>query len=102
IFANTKMVQDIREIPTALHLMTNGREITTTTKATVKGFGDVWYDPDSIANIFSFAELKDKHKITYDSSKEDAFIIHLPNKTVKFTRTSEGLYIYKPSDNALN
>ena len=56
--------------------MTNGGEVVTDQKATVPGFGEVWYDTQSIANIFSFAELKDKHCITYDSSKEDAFNIH--------------------------
>jgi len=101
IFANPRMVTGIKTTATPLQLMTNGGELITDQKATVPGFGEVWYDSQSIANIFSFAELKDKHKITYDSSKEDAFHIHLPNKTIKFTRTSNGLYVYKPNDHVL-
>ena len=102
IFANPRMVQDIKEVEVPLQLMTNGGELITTKKATVNGFGEVWFDEDSIANIFSFAELKDKHRITYDSNKEDAFIIHLPNKIVKFARTKEGLYTYQPKEQVLH
>ena len=102
IFANTRMVQGIKTVEKPLQLITNGGEVMTDKKAIVPGFGEVWFDYDSIANIFSFAELKDKHRITYDSSKEDAFIVHLPNKTIKFSRTNQGLYLYKPNDYVLN
>jgi hypothetical protein len=37
-----------------------------------------------------------RHRITYDSQKEDAFTVHLPDKQVKFTKTNQGLYIFKP------
>ena len=102
IFANPRMVQNIREVTTPLQLITNGGDVITNTKATVPGFGDVWFDSNSIANIFSFAELKQKHRITYDSTKEDAFLIHLPTKIIKFSRTNEGLYTYKPNEHVLN
>ena len=101
IFANPRMVKDITTTDTPLQLITNGGEVTTDQKATVPGFGEVWYDTQSIANIFSFAELKDKHRITYDSNSEDAFKVHLPNKIIKFTRTKNGLYLYKPNEHVL-
>ena len=37
----------------------------------------VWYDPQSIENIFSFAELASTHRVTYDSDKADAFNVTL-------------------------
>ena len=46
-------------------------------------------------NIFGFADLVDKHRITYDSAKEDAFLIHMPEKIVKFKRSPEGLYFHQ-------
>jgi hypothetical protein len=70
-------------------------------KANVPGFGDVWYDPNLKTNIFSFAELNEKHKITFDSTKERAFEVHLRNKIVKFKMTTNGLYLYKPNDYVL-
>ncbi len=61
-------------------------------KAQVPGFGKAWFNKDAITNVFSFAEMEDKHHITYDSSKEKAFIVHMPDKQVKFTRQPNGLY----------
>jgi hypothetical protein len=68
----------------------------THTKAEVPGFGDVWFSPDAITNVFSFAEMEDRHRITYDSSQEHAFIVHKGDTTMKFTRMSNGLYTFKP------
>jgi hypothetical protein len=39
--------------------------------------------------------MVDRHPVTYDSTKEDAFIVHLPHKQVKFMREN-GLYVYRP------
>jgi Reverse transcriptase (RNA-dependent DNA polymerase) len=97
LFCNPDLVTDINETTETLELSTNGGELYTNKKAAVPGYGTVWYDPDAITNIFSYAEMEDKYKITYDSSKEKAFIVHLPNKQVKFIRSGNGLYYYKPS-----
>jgi hypothetical protein len=67
------------------------------TKGEVIGFGDAWYAPDFMANIFSFLHMKDKYRITYDSKIDDAFHVHTDNGIVKFGATKEGLYAYKPS-----
>ena len=64
-------------------------------KADVPGWGEVWFDPNCMTNIFSYAHMADRYPITYDNRKEDAFIVHLPHKSVKFTREN-GLYLYRP------
>jgi hypothetical protein len=61
----------------------------------------VWYDKTAIANVFGLSELKKKHRATYDSEKEDAFIVHMNNDTLKFECNPEGLYTYKVSDEYL-
>jgi hypothetical protein len=96
LFCNPDLVENITKSSEMLELSTNGGELFTNLKATVPGFGEVWYDPDAITNIFSFSELEKKYKITYDTTKEKAFIVHLPNKNVKFIKSSNGLYYYKP------
>jgi hypothetical protein len=48
-----------------------------------------------MTNIFSYAQMVDRHPVTYDSTKEDAFIVHLLHKQVKFTQEN-GLYVYRP------
>ena len=76
--------------------MTNAGVLQTTQKATISSWGRAWYNEQAKTNIFSYAEMAKKHQITYDSEIEDAFKVYLPNKIVKFTKTDQGLYIYKP------
>jgi hypothetical protein len=45
----------------------------------------VGFDPAAMTNIFRYAQMVDRHPVMYDSTKEDAFIVHLPHKQVKFT-----------------
>ena len=59
------------------------------------GFGKVYYDEDAVANIFGFSDLKKKHRITYDSEKEDAFLVHKDNEIIKFECSPDGLYQYR-------
>jgi hypothetical protein len=49
-----------------------------------------------MTNIFSFAEMEDKYRIMYDSAKEKVFMVHLPNKIVKFQSEANKLYYCKP------
>jgi hypothetical protein len=43
------------------------------------------------------AEMEDKYRITYDSAKELALIVHLPNKQGRFKRSFGKPYSYKPN-----
>ena len=88
---------NIRTSRTTLTLATNARVKKSNQEAQVPGFGKVYYNKDAIANIFGFSDLKKKHKITYKSDKEDAFIVHMNDKVLKFECTPEGLYQYEVS-----
>jgi hypothetical protein len=101
LFGNPKMVTNIRESKTNLELVTNAGTRTTKKIADVPGYSTVWYDKTAIANIFGLSELKKKHRATYDSEKEDAFIVHMNDTTLKFECNPEGLYTYKVSDEYL-
>jgi hypothetical protein len=68
----------------------------------VPNYGEVWYNPNVVTNIFSLSKMEKKHCITYDSTKEKAFSMHLPTKTVMFVKTSNGLYYHKPKYNTNN
>jgi hypothetical protein len=98
LFGNPKMVTNIRESKTTLELAG-----TRTTKkiANVLGYGTVWHDETAIANIFGLSKLKKKHRVKYDSEKEDAFIVHMNKDTLKFERNPKGLYTYKVSNEYL-
>jgi hypothetical protein len=58
--------------------------------------GEVWFNNKAITNIFSYAKTADRYRITYDSEKEDAFIVYLPNKSILFERVRMNLYVFKP------
>jgi hypothetical protein len=84
LFSNPDLVQDIRTPSKTLSLATNAGVKQSNREANVPGFGKVYYDEDAIANIFGFSDLKEKHGITYDSDKEDAFLVHMDNEIIKF------------------
>ncbi|KAL7573431.1 hypothetical protein ACA910_013750 [Epithemia clementina (nom. ined.)] len=87
LFCNPDLVDNIRETSSTLELRTNAGTRHCSKKASVPGFGSVWFDKDAIANIFGFADLVKKYRITYDSKKEDAFLVHMDDGIVKFKRT---------------
>lgn len=47
--------------------------------------------------IFSFNNMAQRHRITYDSGKEDAFIVRKDGKQIKFKVSKNGLYYFKPN-----
>jgi hypothetical protein len=101
LFGHPKMVTNIRESKITLELARNAGTRTTKKIADVPGYSTVWYDKTAIANIFRLSELKKKHRVTYDSEKEDAFIVQMNNNTLKFEYSPEGLYTYKVSNEYL-
>ncbi|MGC8551185.1 MAG: hypothetical protein ACP5M4_16030, partial [Acidobacteriaceae bacterium] len=50
-----------------------------------------------MANIFGLSEMVDRCRVTFDSDVEDGFVVHVKDGKIKFSRTSEGLYAYKPT-----
>ena len=53
-------------------------------------FGKAWFNKNQMANIFRFAAIADRYRITYNSLKENTYRI------VKFKRNNNSLYVYKP------
>ena len=66
-------------------------------KENVPGYGEVWFDKRAIANIFSLNNMAKRHRITYDSSKEDAFIVHKNGKQINSKASKNKLYYFKPN-----
>ena len=60
--------------------------------------GTVWYHPHVSVNILSMAKLKQQYHITYDSGKENAFIVREHDNTqIKyiFHESCDGLYYHE-------
>ena len=100
-FMNPDLVTGIRKSKTPMMMATNAGSKKIDLVGSVNSFGDVWYDPTQMANIFGFSHVVDKWRVTYDSAKEDAFLVHKDTGIVKFERTPERLYAYKPSQKYL-
>ena len=101
-FMSPDMVTNIKDSRYPLVMNTNAGSKMLTKQADVRGFGKAWLDEDQMANIFRFAGTVDHYKVTYNSTKEDAFNVHTENGIVKFKRNKEGLYTYKPNTSFYN
>jgi hypothetical protein len=67
----------------------------------IKNFGTVWYNPESLANILSLAEVRKKCRVTMDTDVEPAMYVHRPNgRIMKFTEFANGLYFHNPREHA--
>ena len=80
-FCNKDLLTNICESPDGkiLKVYTNGGSQESKKVGTLEGFGEVWYNPKSLANILSMAAVRKQFRITMDSSVDAAMIIHLPS-----------------------
>jgi len=52
----------------------------------------VWYNPDSLANIYSLAKVTKYYRVTMDSEVENALLVHMGDRVLKFSCAAPGLY----------
>ena len=84
-----------------LELARNIRGDSHTSKlANVPAYGEVWFDENT--NILSFAEMKAKYRITFDSFNEKAFAMHYSHKKSNFVAVKNWFYICKPNQSTNN
>ena len=93
LFMNPNLVKNIKESFQTLELSTNAGSKMVKKEADFPGFGKVWFDVrNAIANILSFTQVVQKYRVTFDSAKENAFLVHMPKGIVKFKGSPKGLY----------
>ena len=96
LFCNPKFVTNITNSTGKMIITTNAGDLVSTKKAIVPGYGEVWYNEKAITNILSQGELTDRYRVTLDSSIENATVVHLHGRTIKFPRQPNNLYAYRP------
>ena len=68
----------------------------------VQGYGKVWYHPESLANIMSFANISKKFKVQISTSLEDkqpSIAVTKSNGDIMyFKEIANGLYVYDASN----
>jgi hypothetical protein len=95
VFCNAELLSDIREVDITLTIYSNAGSSDTRWMGTLRGFGDVWFDPNGIANIVNFGDAEDRgFDITNDTRNGSAFYVTNPTTgTVRiFRRSADGLY----------
>ena len=97
LFHDAKLLDSVRVAKEGINIATNGGVLSTNLKGNVPGYGDVWYDPRAIANIFSLFEMIKLYRVTFDSWKENAFLVHKKDGIAKFVCNDHGLYVFKVS-----
>jgi hypothetical protein len=97
LFCNKRYVTNIHSCGQTLSLASTGGMFTTNLKATVPGYGLVWFSEKAISNIFSLAGMIDRFKVIFDSEKAQAIIAQTPRKDLAFSRISNNLFVYKPT-----
>ena len=53
-----------------------------------------YFNSNDMANIIGLGQMRQKYRVMYDSDKEAAFWIHLPNKIIHFLEISDDLYAF--------
>ncbi len=73
LFSNRDFVTNVKTSNQAMELHTNSGSKINRQKADIPGYGEVWYDQDAIANIFSLKNLLKGHHVDFNSRKENEF-----------------------------
>ncbi len=69
MFMNPNLVTEIKVAKRPILMSTNAGEKKISLEDHVKGFGKVFYDPTSMANIFGLAEMANKYRVTFNSER---------------------------------
>ena len=67
-----------------------------------KNYGDVWYSPKAITNILCLKNVRKKHRVTYDSRKDDTFVVHKEEEKLIFKPLKNGLYVHDTTDREIS
>jgi hypothetical protein len=93
VFKNPNFLSNIRRSNSQLKVHTNGGTQISSLVGDIKNFGPVWYNPDSLANIFSITAVCKLCCITMDLSVEAALCVHRSDGSImNFIEYRLGLY----------
>ena len=95
VIKNRDLLSNIRDSSHPITCHSNGGTQVSSLVGRLKGFGDVWFNTESLANILSLAEMVNKYRVTFDSKDGNKFIIYKSDGfTVEFKQSIHGLYYH--------
>jgi hypothetical protein len=96
IFSNKALLQDVKATNRKMRVRCNAGWSVTNLIGRLPGYpGEVWYNPNGIANIISLSDATKHFRVHYDSTQEPAFIVEKPDGTERrFVKSASGLYYH--------
>lgn len=88
VFCNAKLLNNLRESETSMQIRCNAGITHTNFIDDLPGYSEVWYHKNGIANTLSLANVKNKHKVTYDSSNGNQFMVHKSDGSTRIFKQS--------------
>jgi hypothetical protein len=102
LFCNPKLLKNIRRSTTCMNVRCNAGHRSTCMVGDLPGYGTVWYDPKSIANILSLKRVTEKYHVAFDSKSGGSFVVTKPDGTVfNFKQSDGGLYFLDTNETAI-
>ena len=90
---------NIRVADTSLIHSYNDVEVEIIMKVTLKNYGDVYFDPNVIANILSLSIVKERHIFTYASENGSLIVVHTLNNI--FQQNTIGIHYHDVKERAI-
>ena len=100
IFCNEQYIANIRQAEKSLEIHTDGGSMMVTQKFKIPHLGTHWFSRNAITNIISVTDISKMFRVTMDTKKEKAFIVHMDDKKVKFLQMLGDLHARKPDENS--
>ena len=96
VFKTKSLLRNIHRGKGSIRAFTNGGYQDSFDRGTLPGFFDVWYNPDSMLNILSFAEVAAHFRIVTDTARSDSIFVYLSDaaKPIEFKMLRNGLYFF--------
>jgi hypothetical protein len=95
VFYNKDLLVNVQKAAKPMEIHCNAGVTSTALIGDLPGYGKVRYHPNGVANILSLAWVKDKYWVTFDSGKQNQFIIHKTDRTTRCLKKSQcGLYFF--------
>jgi hypothetical protein len=83
------MLRNIRTTERTMNIKCNAGVTRMNLIGDLPGYGEVWYNPQDIANILSLSKVEAQHHITYDSATDDGFVVHKLTENLVNSRSPE-------------
>jgi hypothetical protein len=101
IFCNPNLLTNIRYAGKSINIHCNAGTSIATQVGTIKNYGEVWFNPNAIANILSLARVKERYSVRYDSDEGNQFMVVQPHIQIVFPQSGSGLYYHDTTDRAV-